>query len=100
MSILQSILNSRVVSIDSQDECTHLEFSNGNTLNIFNSSSITPAGADLTGLTLTSITEGGKIIVLIFDSKIKLEVSLEDRAYNGPEALSHIDSTGRITVWN
>lgn len=100
MSILQSIINSRVVTISPQHEYIYLEFSNGNTLNIFNYSSITPTSTDLTGLMLTSITEGEKIIVLKFAKTVILEVSLEDQAYTGPEALSHMDSEGHITVWN
>ena len=100
MSVLQNTINSKVVTINSQDECFHLEFSNGDILNIFNHSSITPASTDLTGLTLTNIAEGGKKIILTFEKMIKLEISLDDQAYTGPEALSHIDSRGCITVWN
>lgn len=100
MSVLQSIVNSNVTAINSDDEHIHLEFSNGATLDIFNQSSIAPADSDLIDSTLTNVTEEPNKITLTFNKHITLSIYLEDHAYTGPEALSHTDPTGRITVWN
>lgn len=100
MSVLQAIIKSNVVSMSSHDNNTHFDFSNGAMLNIFNQHSTTPANTDLTGSTLTNVTENPNMIILTFDSFIELNVSLEEQAYTGPEALSYTDPTGRIIVWN
>jgi hypothetical protein len=100
MSILQNIINSNVESISFYEENINLEFSNGATVNVFNNSSITPVNTELTGLTVTSVTESQDKIILEFDRCAYLTINLESQAYTGPEALVYTAPSGRMTVWS
>jgi hypothetical protein len=100
MSILQNIINSNVESISFYGGSISLELNNGATVNVFNKSSITPVNTELTGLTVTSVTESQDKIILEFDRRAYLTINLENQAYTGPEALVYTAPSGRIIVWS
>lgn len=101
---LLNLVGEKVLDAGHQLDYLQIKFTCGAILNVFNKHSIQSkknpqlVSLNLIGLKLCAIELEPKTLVLRFD-QIDVEVSLDDSAYIGPEALQLILSNGKIFVW-
>ncbi len=99
MSVLNKIIGLNVSEVEKIHDYVQLHLSNNAILNIFNNYTCNFPLEQITNKKVMYIKNSEDEITIGFEDEIFLSIRLDDKSYNGSEAMSYVDNE-MIIVWN